>query len=276
MPGLLLPLGPAETDTGVRLHQGLCGDLVPARIGGVLGWFQLDSGTYMHVLSPKFVERAHLPIDIGTEDSGPSPRPRIGVVDLVIPKIVRIEQPALAVARNDSMLGSNICDLDGLLAPALLARENEAIVVDYRARTVTTMLDDDLRATFGAHEAHFLATREEADYAPSIDVSFGGTRQRAVVDTGAYASFVPKTSPPGRALLPSSHAGGRVNRIDGQVGYREADVRLAFGTMERKVELLLTDPYRWDYGDLGGVLGMDALANCTLAFTRNEVWGACD
>ena len=273
-PGVLLPLGPAELPNGVRLANGFCGPLVPARINDTLGWFELDSGAYMHILTPELVERAQLPIDITVENAGPRGRHRIGVTDLVIPRVVRIDRPELSIADDDSNLATNLCGMDGLLAPALLAQDGEALVVDYRAHTLTTTPVGQIESALAGRDSRFTATRHDDEYAAAIDVMFGDTHQRVFIDTGSFATFVTKDSPVGRALIGKSRWSPRLNRIDGSVGARVAETQVAFGDVKRSVRMFLTDAYPYDDG-LDGVLGMDALASCVLAFTRSEIYGAC-
>lgn len=273
-PGVLLPLGPAELPNGVRLGRGLCGSLVPARINDTLGWFELDSGAYMHILDPGFVDRAELPVDITVEDAGPHGRRRVGTTDLVIPRVVRIDRPELSIASDDSNLAGNLCGLDGLLAPAQLVHDGEALVVDYRARTLTTTPEAQIEDALAGRDARFTATRNDNEYTAAVDATIGDTHQRMYIDTGSFATFVTKASAPGRALLGRSRWSPRVNRIDGSVDARVADTVVAFGDVRRSVRVLLTGAYPYDDA-LDGVIGMDALASCVLAFTRSEIYGAC-
>ena len=258
-PGVLLPLGPAELPNGVRLAKGFCGPLVPARINDTLGWFELDSGAYMHIVTPELVERAQLPIDITVENAGPHGRHRVGVTDLVIPRVVRIDRPELSVADDDSNLATNMCGMDGLLgACAARARRRGA------GRRLSRAHDDDdarsIRSTsaLAGRDGRFNAVREEAEYAPAdrCHVWRSCAACALFVDTGSFATFVTKDEP-GRPRADRAQPAGR----RGSIASTAASVRVSRTRRSGSATCSAIDPHVLDrrvslYDDgLGGVLG---------------------
>jgi hypothetical protein len=151
--------------------------------------------------------------------------------------------------------------LDGLIAPARLAREGQVVVLDLAGTKM--WIGSKVAAERRLAQADLALTRGPVtltdDWKAIVPVVVAGHIVRMVIDTGAPASllYLPRGNdvPPGAVRSSQRTMEIRAGQVE-----TSADLRLVEALGDR---------------DYDGLLGMDALRSCILVFDQHELTGRC-
>lgn len=275
------PLAPRVFE-GIALIRSPCiksSLAVRVAIDGTPGWFVIDSGAFVSVVYERFAKRAKLALEDNADRLGGGPGVRVFKVlpkAFAIPGLDGVQTPNLMMLEHSaSPLSRDDCDIAGVIAPAHLATDEVAVIIDYGARVLarvpTTEVDAYLSRISGPK---FTGTLSSIEYTPGIDVKFGDKSLRMMLDTGACCTWVTTTSQVGKSYLPSSRPGGSIARLMGNAPSRIATADLKFGEVGRKIDIKILDPHPGDAIEDGGI-GADSLDGCIVAITPDKIRGVC-
>lgn len=266
---------------GVALSRVECtrnNMLMPALIDGVLGWFIIDSGAFTNVVYEPFAKRARLILEDNQDRLGGGHGVRVKRVNaksFVVPGLPTMPIPNLMMLGSESPLAREGCAIAGVIAPATLATEDSALIIDFGAarlaRISNDAIDEHLARISGPR---FNAVIDAGEYTPGIEVAFGTQTMRLMIDTGACCTWVTTSSSVGKTHLPRSTPGVEVRRLQSKRLSRRSLTPLSFGTVNRELEIRLLDPDPGD-GQEDGAIGGDALQGCVVAVTPDAMRGAC-
>jgi hypothetical protein len=268
--------------SGVRLIRDPCSTgpelLVPIEMAGTLGWFVLDSGSFAHAVYASFAARAKLRVEPLTERIGGGRGivvPTIARGQFGVPGVGRFESPSILVLDAAvTPLADHDCGVAGVVPPAMLVTDREAVVIDYRARRLSRVAVGEVEPILAAAGRHRFVARGIEN--PMMKVTIGGHTVHALIDTGACCTSVTTSGPIGTALRTPHMRGGTLERLEGRRRYQIARTTLQLGDATRTIDLHLVEVEDEEPdGDNAAAIGADALRDCVLAFLDDELRGAC-
>jgi hypothetical protein len=274
-----IPASPRELPIFFDTRAAETRPIIVLKVFGRSAKLLLDTGAGQTVIGPK---AAGIPLDVvqaghvyGTDYSG---RPIVGVHL----KVFDLRLPAGWPSLGDEFLISDWIDrqttdhfidpgqphFDGVIAPITLAAQDRVVVIDFGTRTMSVGSWDDAQKRLGAADRALTASFGSVDDGGKliVPVVVQGRSMRLALDTGAPDSvlYVPRD-----VDLPpyASRVAGLTATIE--AGEVRSKVRL---DMWERIEQLWAQDVPSSYD---GLLGMDVLRSCILAFDDRRFLVRC-
>jgi hypothetical protein len=212
----------------------------------------------------------------------------VAVVEAVDPRLVIsgwgpvTGGPAVLVAQFPDVLQR--LGIGGLLAPQLLARSGEAIVIDLPRRELAAIPSAGALGRYGSRGVALVAPgaaslcQASGQEAPLfvVPATVAGRSALLELNTGAADSDIEDGSEPGRALASGARAGERTFTASGSFGSRTlGPVALVVGAFQTTSEVLLVPDNGTSSCRRDGFLGMSALRDCVLVLDGPKTFVRC-
>jgi hypothetical protein len=245
----------------------------------------VDTGAFAHVMgptaagvSPGVLSQGEI---ISSDETG---RPVVGIrmsaADLVLkgwPPLAGEVWVSSWVERNYRGKGRDLTDphFDGVFAPITMAGSDRVVILDFAEGTMSTGTWKDADDRLAAAELALTPSRVSLDGGSMliVPVVVDGRPVRVALDTGATSSvlFVPRGDD-----VPSNVTRTRTPERMMAVQAGEVQTRLRFSLIERLEPLALYQSSESAGGSrFDGLLGMDVLRSCILAFDRESLSARC-
>jgi hypothetical protein len=239
--------------------------LVRARIGDHPCVLAIDSGSPDNVIALPLAQAAHFPLG-ASAGSFPDyagrrhelfPLSESGVVEGVGLPIDSLSASAWADFHDEDSPGG--AHMDGILSPQKLALPGEAVVLDLQQRTISAMRWSDAEAMVDAQPLLLANTKLAGDGHFYARVRIDGEARSMVIDTGAPHSLIYAARQAGLPKGSTRQSLQRVTLAAGEVAHR----------------MIVTELEPIEPGGQEGLLGLDVLAACVIAISRDHLLARC-
>lgn len=262
----------ADGPRAVKLVEDPCSGhgevLAPVDVSGHATWLLVDSGAFEHVLTPQLVDAAKLRVTDQTVLVGGG----AGVPATILSPLT-FSVPGLGTLRPARVLRLPIpdtteCGIGGVLSPAQLATDDEAVIVDVPNKRLSLGPFDKSGATFSAMRLSY------------VSYVTGGTLEatstKLLVDTGSCCTWVHTETIVGKALLAKAEKidKGPTNVFAITASHRARSVRMRVGGLERTTDVYLL-PGKPQHEEGDGALGIDVLRSCVMSFAVDAMHARC-
>ncbi|NUP10675.1 MAG: hypothetical protein HOW73_31915 [Polyangiaceae bacterium] len=266
-------------ERGVRLARDPCSKqpvlAAPVDIGAHATWLIIDTGAFRHVLSDNYA-RTH---KLGR--SGEKIRVGDGAgLDADVLSPLRLAMPGVGVVPDTTILALDAaivgdCGTAGVLSPQRLVVDGQAVVIDLERRVlrVTTGVDA-LQSLDGVWLTPEVGVAPDPFEGFVVDAEIAGKTARLVVDTGSCCTTIHPDTEAGRSLEPLAREAdtGLRDIQDDTASALAEGIGVTAGGVRRTVDVFLMDHRTKDQH---GVLGIDFLRGCSLAFVGARMFARC-
>jgi Aspartyl protease/gag-polyprotein putative aspartyl protease len=269
------------------VRRGFPSPMLHATVGGREVWFIVDTGAGVHVLASWLAAAAHLSLrqTTTTVTGSTGAESRVAIAENTVLRLDdggQLRLPQASVTDFPPIFAEQ--RLGGLISPQLLAGPKTAAVLDLRVPRLRFQAFDVAFAILGGkHENGSLGSEvcrnaaspfENRLYAAPIQVA--GMKALMLVDSGATGTLVVPASPLAAGLTSRISGTNHTQGIGGVVQNtgKVPDVRLARGGTATSITLAIGGSAPSCGSD--GLLGMDALRQCTLVLAAHAFAWSCD